>query len=204
MTELTEYLQQKSGRSSTDPDSLTLTSDDLEKLWSELTLDSYRARRGLELFLDSIRTAADQAPDQADLQFRPGGWQVNLSRGAVQTVVATALVAGLLVVFGAAQIPAAVATAVVPLLFDVERIRLTPGQEYLLAELVAHREALDGSMTPRELYEKLPPDTRAQLPFMEFADFLRTCYEAGLADVAESGTVQLRPGDRARFRITLR
>ena len=52
MTELTEYLQQKSGRSSTDPDSLTLTSDDLEKLWSELTPDSYRARRGLELFRD--------------------------------------------------------------------------------------------------------------------------------------------------------
>lgn len=208
MTELTEYLQQKSGPSSTGPtaapDSLTLTSDDLEQLWSELMPDSYRARRGLELFLDSVRTAADQAPDQADLQFRPGGWQVNLSRGAVQTIVATALLAGLLVVFGAAQIPAGVATAVVPLLFDVERIRLTPGQEYLLAELVAHREALDGSMTPRELYEKLPPDTRAQLPFLEFADFLGTCYGAGLADVAESGTVQLRPSDRARFRITLR
>ena len=84
MTELTEYLQQKSGPRSTGPtaapDSLTLTSDDLEKLWSELTPDSYRARRGLELFLDSIRTAADQAPDQADLQFRPGGWQVNPGR----------------------------------------------------------------------------------------------------------------------------
>jgi len=53
---------------------------------------------------------------------------VNLRRGAVQTIIAGALIAGLLAVLGATQIPAALATAVVPLLFDIQHVTLTPGQ----------------------------------------------------------------------------
>ena len=210
MTDLAEVLRQRLDEASQEPGTgaaaagaaLTVRSEDLERLWSDLMPDTYAGRRGLDVFLQAVQAAADETAD-ADLQFRPGGWQVDLRRGAVQSVIAAALIAGLLIALGATAIPAAVVTAVVPLFFDIKRVALTPGQEYLLAELVGHREALDGTRTPRELYDQLTGEVRAQLSFMDFADFLDTCRRAGLADTSATGTVTVRPTDDARFRITL-
>ena len=210
MTDLAEVLRQRLDEASQEPGTadaaasapLTVHSEDLERLWSDLMPDTYAGRRGLDVFLQAVQAAADETAD-ADLQFRPGGWQVDLRRGAVQSVIAAALIAGLLIALGATAIPAAVVTAVVPLFFDIKRVALTPGQEYLLAELVGHKEALDGTRTPRELYDQLTDEVRAQLSFMDFADFLDTCRRAGLADTSPTGTVTVRPTDDARFRITL-
>jgi hypothetical protein len=210
VTELAEVLRQRLDKASQEPGTadaaasapLTVRSEDLERLWSDLMPDTYAGRRGLDVFLQAVRAAADETAD-ADLQFRPGGWQVDLRRGAVQSVIAAALIAGLLIALGATAIPAAVVTAVVPLFFDIKRVALTSGQEYLLAELVGHKEALDGTRTPRELYDQLTDEVRAQLSFMDFADFLDTCRRAGLADTSATGTVTVRPADDARFRITL-
>lgn len=204
MTDLAEVLRQPLDEGNRDRDGapLTVGSEDLERLWSDLVPDSYAGRRGLDVFLEAVQTSG-QEPD-ADLQFRPGGWQVDLGRGVAQSVIAAALIAGLLTVLGATAIPAAVVTAVVPLFFDVSRVSLTPGEEYLLAELVARKESLDGTLTPRELYDQLTDDVREQLSFMDFTDFLDTCHRAGLADTSATGTIMLRPSEAARFRITLK
>jgi hypothetical protein len=204
VTDAAETLLQRIG--STTPGSVqdlpvSVSSADLERLWSELMPDSYAARRGLDAFLAGVEANAERSSD-AELHFRPGGWQVDLRRGAVQGVIAAALIAGLLATLGATQIPAAVATAVVPLFFDVRKVVLTPGQEYLLADLVAHREALAGTLTAQDLYARLDEDVRSSLSFMDFADFLDTCRRAGLADPGTDGTVTLRPADHARFRVT--
>lgn len=209
MTDLAEVLRQRLDEASQEPGpgaaaagaALTVRSEDLERLWSDLMPDSYAGRRGLDMFLQAVQAAADETAD-ADLQFRPGGWQVDLRRGAVQSVIAAALIGGLLIALGATAIPAAVVTAVVPLFFDIKRVALTPGQEYLLAELVGHKETLDGTRTPRELYDQLTDEVRGQLSYMDFADFLDTCRRAGLADTSGAGTVTVRPADDARFRIT--
>ena len=209
MTDLAEVLRQRLDEASQEPGTadvaasapLTVHSEDLERLWSDLMPDTYAGRRGLDVFLQAVQAAADETAD-ADLQFRPGGWQVDLRRGAVQSVIAAALIGGLLIALGATAIPAAVVTAVVPLFFDIKRVTLTPGQEYLLAEVVGHKEALDGTRTPRELYDQLTDEVRGQLSYMDFADFLDTCRRAGLADTSGAGTVTVRPSDDARFRIT--
>jgi hypothetical protein len=209
VTDLAEVLRQRLDEASQEPGTgaaaadaaLTVRSEDLERLWSDLMPDTYAGRRGLDVFLQAVQAAADETAD-ADLQFRPGGWQVDLRRGAVQSVIAAALIGGLLVALGATAIPAAVVTAVVPLFFDIKRVALTPGQEYLLAELVGHKEALDGTRTPRELYDQLTDEVRGQLSYMHFADFLDTCRRAGLADTSGAGTVTVRAADDARFRVT--
>jgi len=209
VTDLAEVLRQRLDKASQEPGTadaaasapLTVHSEDLERLWSDLMPDTYAGRRGLDVFLQAVQAAADETAD-ADLQFRPGGWQVDLRRGAVQSVIAAALIGGLLIALGATAIPAAVVTAVVPLFFDIKRVALTPGQEYLLAELVGHKEALDGTRTPRELYDQLTDEVRGQLSYMDFADFLDTCRRAGLADTSGAGTVTVRSADDARFRIT--
>lgn len=211
MTELADALRQRSGEADQEPSPadtaaddtpLTVSSEDLEQLWSDLMPDTYAGRRGLDIFLQAVQAGIGETPD-ADLQFRPGGWQVDLRRGAVQSVIAAALIAGFLVALGATAIPAAVVPAVVPMFFDIQRVTLTPGQQYLLAELVGHKAALDGTHTPRELYDQLTDEVRAQLSFMDFTDFLDTCRRAGLADTSATGTVTVRPAMEARFRITL-
>jgi len=209
VTDLAEVLRQRLDEASQEPGTgaaaagaaLTVRSEDLERLWSDLMPDTYAGRRGLDVFLQAVQAAADETAD-ADLQFRPGGWQVDLRRGAVQSVIAAALIGGLLIALGATAIPAAVVTAVVPLFFDIKRVALTPGQEYLLTELVGHKEALDGTRTPRELYDQMTDEVRGQLSYMDFADFLDTCRRAGLADTSGAGTVTVRSADDARFRIT--
>lgn len=211
MTELADVLRRKLGDTdcepggsdtATDDSSMLVRSQDLEQFWSDLMPDTYAGRRGLDAFLQAVQAGVGETPD-ATLQFRPGGWQVNLRRGAVQSVIAAALIAGLLVALGATAIPAAVVPAVVPLFFDIQRVALTPGQQYLLAELVGHKEAFDGTHTSRQLYDQLTDEIRSQLSFMDFTDFLDTCRRAGLADTSATGGVTVRPVDKPRFRITL-
>jgi len=43
---------------------------------------------------------------------------------------------------------AALPSAIVPPLFDVETLRLTPSQECILADLVGHGEELDRRVSP--------------------------------------------------------
>jgi hypothetical protein len=181
----------------------TISNEDLERIWSHLVPDNYSGRRGLDVFLDAVQAGAGQEPG-AELQFRPGGWQVSVQRAAVQAILAAALIAGLLVVLGASGIPPAVVTAVIPLLFDVQRVTLSPGEKYLLAELVGHREALDGTLTARQLYGRLDAETQSKLSFPQFLDFIATCRQAGLADTSATGTVTVRSSDDTRFRITFR
>lgn len=177
-----------------------VTSEELEALWGQLMPDTYAGRRGLDVFLQSVEAGAGRS--ESVLEFRPGGWQIDLRRGIAQSVIATALIGGLLATLGATQIPAAVITAVVPLFFDVSKVTLTAGQEYLLAELVAHDDAVNGTLTVSELYARLSPESRAGLSMPDFVDFIDVCRRAGLSDTSHAGTIELRPSDQARFRIT--
>ncbi|MFI5842595.1 hypothetical protein ACIA8K_23090 [Catenuloplanes sp. NPDC051500] len=187
-----------------DQESGPVSRDDLDNLWRRLFPDSFTTRRGRTGFLQSIEATADSTTaGGTDLEFKAGGWEIDLSRAATQTMVATAFLGGLLTVLGAAQLPAAVATAVIPLLFDVRRVTLKASEQEILADLVGSPD-LDGGMTPADLYAMLSPTIRDQLSRLEFADFLDTCRRAGVLDQAPDGTVRVRPAEQARFRISLR
>jgi hypothetical protein len=181
-----------------------VTSAELEQVWQELMPDTFEGRRGRNAFLDAVRAQADGGAADANLEFRPGGWQIRIAGSSVHGVLGGALLAGLLVAVGATGIPAAVLSAIVPSLFDVEKVRLTASQEYILADLVGHREALDGSLSADQLYDRFPAETQNELSRLDFAEFLDACRRAGLADYGPDSTVTLRPSDKARFRITWR
>jgi hypothetical protein len=179
-----------------------VTSAELEEFWQKLFPDTYEGRRGQNAFLDAVRGHAQDRSTEAEFEFRPGGWQVKLAGSSVKGVLGGALLAGLLVAVGATGIPAAVVAAIVPSLFDIEKVRLTPGQEYVQADLVGDRDAFDPTLTADELYERLSAQTRADVSRLDFAEFLDACRRAGLADFGPDGTVTLRPSGKARFRIT--
>jgi hypothetical protein len=148
----------------------------------------------------SLRVAARTADDvvvaalgsHATLHARPGGWVLRLGDAAATGGLATAVTAAVLAVAGLDQLPALVLPAVLPLLIDLDRVSLTPGEEHLLAEIRLQPLVVNFARTPRKLYEELPDDLRDQISLVDFLDFLDRLIGAGEADAA--------PGDRVIVR----
>lgn len=179
-----------------------VSQEDLRTLWFDLLPDDYASQMGCEAFLDGVAHAVAHDAPGADLELRPGGWEVDLSQGAARTAVAMAFVAGLLVLLGAPQVAPAVVTTVVPLLFDVRRVRLSESQGCVLAELVRNPDVVEGRLTPEQMHTLLPAAVRADFSLLDLQDFLGVCRRAGVADFAEDGTATVRPEAKARFRVT--
>ncbi|QJT00107.1 hypothetical protein G9272_07265 [Streptomyces asoensis] len=180
-----------------------VTQEDLRSIWFDLLPDDYSSEIGCAAFLEGVAHAvAHDAPD-TELEIRPGGWEVDLSQGAARTAVAMAFVAGLLVLLGAPQVAPAVVTTVVPLLFDVRRVRLSESQGCVLAELVRHPDVVEGRLTPEQMHTLLPAAVRADFSLLDLKDFLGVCRRAGVADFSEDGTAAVRPEAKARFRVTI-
>ncbi|MCY1141005.1 hypothetical protein OWR29_23660 [Actinoplanes sp. Pm04-4] len=187
-----------------DPAATRATRDDLDELWTSLLPDTYAARQGRSVFLRSVEEGLTPGGRPgAELEFRPGGWEVDLTRAATKTVVASAFLGGLLAVLGTAQLPAAVAAAVLPMLFEIRRVQLKASEQEILADLTGNAEIADGK-TPDELYAALSPEIREQLSRLEFADFLDSLRRAGLLDQGDGDIIKVRPAGSSRFRITLK
>jgi hypothetical protein len=100
-----------------------------------------------------------------------------------------------LAVLGVGQVPVEVLPAVVPLVFDVRRSRLTASQEYVLAQLVLQPEVQAGPLPVSELYDRLPAEVRDDLSRVDFEDFLDACRRAGGAPGRrQDGADVPRPG----------
>lgn len=178
--------------------------DDLEQFWWRHFPESFNTRRGRDVFLEAVHYAETGGTRSADLEFRLGGWEIDLSKTAVQAGLVTAFLGGALTVLGADQIPVEVLPTVIPLVFDIRRARLTPGEEYVLAELTMHPDVRDGKLTAAQLYDTLPAQIRDDLSEVDFQDFLDACRRAGVADQQDDGTIALKPVTEAGFRLTIK
>jgi hypothetical protein len=199
---LEDYLQASLTASA--EDSAAVTADDLAALWAQMFPGQDGATRtGLRTFQTAFRAAVADTEGEEALNLRGGGWTVDLRGGLVRTALATAFIAGVLAASGVTGLLPLVAPAVLPLLFDVHQVRLKPSEEIVLAELQLTPEARSGGLTAEQLYARLTEQTRNQLSWLDFTDFLDQVRRAGLADPAADGRLVLRTPDNARLRITL-
>lgn len=181
---------------------VALSSASLESFWQDLVGDSYASRQGLQVFLDVVKTVDATGNTNAEFNFLPSGWEIRLSRAAAQVILSSALLSGILAILGADQLPAAVLAAVVPLLFDVDTVSMTEGDQYLLARLLDVPGTAGAKMTREQLYARLPKEIREQTTFRDFIEFLDVCRKIGQADVDEDGKVAVRRAKDRKFRIT--
>ncbi len=145
-------------------------------------------------------------PDAAGLQVRAGGWVVNIRSSMVRTMVAAALVGGALWHAGLDQLPGYVAPAVLPLLVDVRKVRLTRAENRLVVDLRLSQTAtqMDWPWSADALYSRLPQDVQERVPPGDFADFIDRLVQAGEADPAGYDEVRLRSAGRpAWIRVTI-
>lgn len=177
--------------------------DELAAMWAQLFPGEDSATRtGLRTFQAVVRGVADSEGAEA-LNLDSGGWEVDLGGGVVRAALATGAIAGILAASGVTGLLPLVAAAVLPLLFDVRRVRLRKSEKVVLAELRLSPEATSGGLTADELYAKLSPETRRQLSPLDFEDFLDQVRRAGLGDPAADGRLVLRQPDKARLRISI-
>lgn len=182
----------------------TFGAEDLRRLWTDLVGDGPAPDLAAEVVEDAFLEAAARAlPDGPVLQVRPGGWVVHVSGGLVRAALSAAIVAGLLALGGYEGLPAALAPAVIPLLFEIRKVRLERGEQQLHALLGMRAEFREGQRTPREIYDALPTEVRDRLSPIDFTTFLDTCWKAGLLDKAEGGRVAVRRAEEQRFRVTI-
>ena len=142
--------------------------------------------------------------DDAAFHLRPGGWRVNVAGTAVKALLTGALLGAALFHYGATDIPAELLPAVIPLVVDVNRVRLSRRERELLVPLrIASAGLGEMAVSPHVLYNRLEPSVRAELTFGDFADFCDRLIAAGHLDDAGLGDVRTRPGGRpAWIRVT--
>jgi len=147
------------------------------------------------IFEDAFLAAMEQSPTA--LEFRPGGWRVDVAATMVRTALTTSIMTAVLWLSGIDQIPAAVLTAVLPMLIVTERVRLDRRAQYLLTQLQQNVGSAQGlAVHPDVLYNKLPLNIRHQLSPLDFRDFLDAFIASGRADDAGGGDVRLRDPDQ--------
>jgi len=182
--------------------------DEMDRTWFT---DSFLQPLGIEpdsrlgeLCEDVLLEAVSDGDDA--FHMRPGGWRVNLAGGAVKALLVTVVLAAALFFSGADDIPLELLPVVVPLLVDVERVRLSRRDEELLIPLRVASDGVTGMALRHEgLYNRLDPAVREQLNYGDFVDFCERLIKAGYADDAGYGEVRMRPACHpAWLRVTWR
>ena len=202
MQTLIEFLDQQ--LRSCDRDKDCFSRGEFRAIWEQLfDRDFPESDIGYEKSEETFLCAVAPEGSGAELQFRPGGWVINVSEGLLKGGISAAILAGILAMAGFPALPALVLPATLPLLFDLERVRLTKKERTILASLTLREEVRSERHSAKSLYEMLPHDVRNQLSELDFADLLEKCRKAGVADVHDDETMSVRPADQPRLRITV-
>lgn len=131
-----------------------------------------------------------------------GGWKWDLGNSAVRTVCAAALLAAVFASGGLTLLPPLVLPAVLPLMFDLERVRLRRSEERVLEIFNVRPGFLDRFGKPEELYETLPDWVKSSVSLLEFEEFIEHAVEAGNA-LKSGKRYEILPSGETVMRLTL-
>jgi hypothetical protein len=200
MSNLPDLLAALSSPPPEDDTVLSVSSDDFAELWTSLVGDTFIGRQGLQVFLEAIEDRRDGFGD-AQFEYSPRGWVVRLRTALLQSVVSAGLLAGALAMCGADQLPAAIAAAAIPLVFVIDRVSLSEGDRYILARLRSSPGVVGDHSGARKLYDKLPNDLAADIPYHDFLDFLEACQGVGAVKMHKDGSIEVEPAGREGLTI---
>lgn len=128
----------------------------------------------------SVAVLAAEQGGPTDFEIRVGDWRLDGSRGALTAIVNGVAITAALAALGAASIPVAVVSMVVPVIFNLERVEIRPSDRVVLAELL--RDPW-GRQPIVDWYNALPEHVSAEISQLEFRDLIGRLEDAGLAEV---------------------
>jgi len=169
------------------------------KIANDLGLD---ASQGRETLLETARDYSLLSAGRLEPEMG-GGWQWNLTEGAVRTICATCLLVGVLAAAGMSGLAPLVLPSVLPLLFDIDKVRLERSEGKVLRILGARPDLKQRLGDAAALYESLPAEIRGSFSLDAFEDFLATATRAGVVRDWD-GIFEVLPNGETVFKISLR
>jgi hypothetical protein len=168
--------------------------DELRQIWrvtgqsDDVLFDEF-----LEAITQTCRPTWEGRPLEPDeLGLRVGHWKIDIAEHGVRAALLTALAAAVLIPHGFTEFTVGFVTAILPSVLDIERVELGAGDARLLLELRLKREIRNDFVTEDQLYETLPPETRAAINRYDFADFIERLREGGFAET-RNGLIRIWP-----------
>lgn len=135
--------------------------------------------------LDSlIAVLAVEEAGELPYQLRVGDWRIDLRASAARALINGATLTAALAATHQTSVPATVLSVVIPLLFDLERVTLSPTDRYLYAVLL---NAPQSSLPIEQWYQHLPTRVTAELTELEFRDVMGRLEEAGAIEIDAAG-----------------
>ncbi len=162
------------------------TEQDLLSVWNMVALDlGLDAAKGTEILLTAARDATLHATGSLDPAWG-GGWRWNLSEGVVKSICGSVLLAAVLSSLGVKGLAPLVIPAIIPLLFDLEKVQLERSEERVIRIIGARTGVLERYGKPERLYISLPESVRQSVTLEEFTIFLENAVSAGMVKKAGS------------------
>ena len=177
---------------------------DLARVWSELAghlgLDP---EAGMEFVIAIPRDLTLRQEERADSAWG-GAWEWNLADSLTRiTVVGVLVTAALVAVGGGAGLAPVVIPTVLPLLFDLKRVRLERTADHYLRIIGARPDLANRSGSIDHLYDTLDAGVKAEVSKRELLEFLGMGVDAGHAK-ENQGVFEVLPNGETAFRIHIR
>jgi hypothetical protein len=152
--------------------------------------------------LDSlIAVLAVEEVGDLPYQLRVGDWRIDLRAASARALINGATLTAALAATDQTSVPATVLSVVVPLLFDLEHVTLSPADRYLYAALL---NAPQASLPVEQWYQHLPSRVTSELTELEFRDVVDRLEEAGALEIDAVGeATALLPTPRRLLRLAL-
>ncbi len=143
--------------------------------------------------------------DAENLAFGNTTWQIKLFPNIAKIATVTAIMSGLLYSSGVVQLAGLagmVLPAVLPLLIDIDTIKLSVKDNYILTEMHRHKRLIYEEFEPKEIYNKLDSEIQDQISFSEFLDILEVLNLTGHIDSYQEGkTFKLNEAKEFKLQI---
>ncbi len=163
-------------------ETITFSEKNLLSIWNKLELGehSFQYYSAKNIYYDVFCDIVEDNVN-TDLKFLSSGWKISLSGALIKTAITTALLASAFYLLEADSIPLQLIPAIIPVLFDIERIKLSRGDKYLIGEIYAKKKLRNKFLGIEDLYKKLPNKVKKQLNKKDFYDFVEKLISVGIA-----------------------
>ena len=172
----------------------TVSEADVLRFWDSnipATESGFLYEEARSVFSSSFLYYSGNAQSNQELALEPGGWTVKISNNVLKTSLVAVSLAGILYLSGFDSIPGYVLPTVLPLLIDIEKVKLKKSEEYILAELRLNPEIENKVMTAEAMYGMLDEFLKSQIALPDFIDFLDKLHISGDATMSRENCYKI-------------
>jgi hypothetical protein len=163
---------------------ITMNEDILLSYWKEIFQDDDEAELALaeHYYVANFKLLAGLGQANSNLYYIDNIWRLNISKNLLENFVNASLVASILYLTGATNIPVSLATMILSAVCKFEKIEFLKSEEKIYINLPLKNHYA----TANDWYHALPLNMQKDINKLQFQDFMEKLVLAGLAKKDET------------------